>query len=477
VGEDHGVFQVWLFFFAKLGAMGRPRFALNQGRSGRFRYDQPMRGFLFAGLMLGLLSGVAGAAAPILSPHDDGGMVRQFYLLRHDDLAWSGDAQAKAHARQAFAVLSRAASEGLDAGRYRAFVEGDDKVANDVSLSKAVLTYMHDLSVGRADLRAVDTDVELPKAAQDFPPMLDAALRQDRLEALLESLAPRHEGYAALKAALKTSLAQSDGKADIIAANMERWRWLPASLEPDRIMVNTASADLEMWLGGKLVLTSRVIVGKPSTPTPILRAEGAGLTINPPWNVPHSIAAREILPKLKRNPAWLAKNDMVLLNGPAGDPQGVHIDWRKIPAGSFPYQIRQYPGPRNPLGQIKLELPNRFDVYLHDTPGKADFQKEARHRSHGCVRVEKILPLANYALGGDIAAMQTITQAMEQGDTAYMPLHKKLPVYFLYWTAVPGADGELRFYKDVYDRDKRLIAAMHSQALRIAAWDAPCTKG
>lgn len=436
-----------------------------------------MRQFFFAGLVLGLFSIAADAAMPVPRASANGGTVGEFYLLRHGALAWDGDAQAKSHARQAIAVLARAASEGLDPGRYRAFVEGDDKAANDASLSKAVLAYMHDLSIGRDELKTVDADVELPKAVPDFPALLEAALRQDRLDAMFEELAPRHQSYAVLRTALKTSMAQADGKADIIAVNMERWRWLPAKLEPDRVMINAASAELELWLDDKLVLTSRVIAGRPSNPTPLLRAEGAGITVHPPWNVPHSIAAKEILPKLKRNPAWLAKNDMVLLNGPAGDPQGLHVNWRGIPAGSFPYQIRQYPGLHNPLGQIKLELPNRFDVYLHDTPGKADFRKNARHLSHGCVRVEKILPLASYALGGDIGAMLAVTQAMEGDDTAYLPLHKKLPVYFLYWTAVPASDGGLQYFEDVYGRDRRLIAAQRSQALRLASWAQPCTKG
>ena len=136
----------------------------------------------------------------------------------------------------------------------------------------------------------------------------------------------------------------ASARADTIAANMERWRWLPRQLEADRIVINVADARLDLFLGGNQVLTSRVIVGKPATRTPILRADGAGVTVNPPWTVPASIAAREILPKLKRNPAYLVSQDMVLLDGPAGDPQGLHVNWRAIPAGHFPYKLRQHPG-------------------------------------------------------------------------------------------------------------------------------------
>lgn len=251
-------------------------------------------------------------------------------------------------------------------------------------------------------------------------------------------------------------------RADIIAANMERWRWMPRKLEADRIMINAADATLTLWLGGIQVLESRVVVGRPSDPTPILRAEGAGITINPFWTVPASIAAKEILPKLKRDPSWLAHHDMVLLNGPADDPHGEHIDWRRISARSFPYRIRQNPGAENPLGRIKIELPNRFDVYLHDTPGKSAFELSARGLSHGCVRVEQILPLASYALSGSLDAVGRITQAIDSGDTQSMPMRDKLPVYFLYWTAFVDKSGTVQFRPDLYGRDRRLIAATQS---------------
>ena len=420
-----------------------------------------------------LLFSVSGMVPSHAQPAGDGDPLGQFYRQRLEALAWSGDAKANAHAQQALAVLARARGEGLDPESYRVLGEGDDRQANDASLTRAVLTYMRDVSIGRPELRSVDRDMGLQTQSPDFAAMLNDALRQDRLTKMLEGLSPQHAGYLALKAALP----DSGEKSDIVIANMERWRWLPAVLEPDRIMVNAAGSQLELWLGGKLMLTSRVVVGRRTSPTPMLRAEGAGITVNPPWTVPRSIAAKEILPKLKRNHAWLVSQDMVLLDGPPGDPQGLGINWRAIPAGTFPYQIRQYPGPHNPLGQIKLELPNRFDVYLHDTPNKAAFERSARQLSHGCVRVEQILPLASYALAADLSAMQQITQAIDSGKTSTIPLKKKLPIYFLYWTAVADSEGKVQYQPDVYGRDRRLIAVMRSKQLRIASIDPPCTRG
>jgi len=401
----------------------------------------------------------------------DGGSTSRFYQQRGNALAWNGRA---AETRQALTALDHAAEDGLDPERYRV-AGGGDAAARDVALSAAVLHYMSDLSIGRADLQKLDADVALPVRSFDAPQALEQALRGGRLSLLLAGLAPHHTEYAFLKSALART---SEGPArDTIAANMERWRWLPDALEPNRIVINVADAQLQLWLAGKPVLASRVIVGRPSNPTPILRAEGAGVTVNPPWTVPHSIAVKEILPKLKANYTYLASQDMVLLNGPAGDPQGLHVDWRAVRAGTFPYRVQQHPGSRNALGRVKIELPNRFDVYLHDTPGKAAFARANRAVSHGCVRVEQILPLASYALSGELQTMEQITQAIDAGETKFLPLRATLPVYFLYWTAFADAGGELQLRPDLYGRDKRLIAAMGTRPLRIAANMIACNKG
>ena len=259
----------------------------------------------------------------------------------------------------------------------------------------------------------------------------------------------------------------ASSRADTIMADMERWRWMPRVLEPDRIVINAAAADLVLVLGNHVVLTSRVIVGRPRDRTPILRAEVVGLTVNPSWTVPTTIAAREILPKLKRNRNWLAAHDMVLLNGPPGDPTGLTVNWRAIRADKFSYRLRQQPGPENPLGQIKIDLPNRFDVYLHDTPGRSAFARRDRHLSHGCVRVESIVPLASYAMSSDLDSMEMILSAIETGETTYMRLHRKLPVYFLYWTAFPGPDGAIAFRPDIYGRGVPVLASLR-RPLRVA---------
>src|SRR6185295_16032762 len=186
-----------------------------------------------------------------------------------------------------------------------------------------------------------------------------------------------------------------------IEANMERWRWLPRELESRYVMINAADATLKVVADGETILSSKVIVGARDKPTPMFRAIATEVTVNPPWNIPSSIARNEILPLLRRDPGYLRSQHIVLLNGPKDDPYGARIDWKRISAKAFPYQLQQLPGADNALGALKLEMPNAFNVYLHDTPGKNAFTRNDRNLSHGCVRVEQILPLASVALDGD----------------------------------------------------------------------------
>ena len=251
------------------------------------------------------------------------------------------------------------------------------------------------------------------------------------------------------------------GRAAQIAANMERWRWLPRTLEPGHLRVNAADASVEAVKDGTVLIRSKVVVGEPDKRTPMLRTVAREITVNPPWNVPTSIAANEILPRLRRDPTYLRSQNIVLLNGPASDPHGLEIDWRMVSPSAFPFLLQQSPGPDNPLGFLKFEMPNGYSVFLHDTPGKAAFERESRTLSHGCIRVEQILALASFALSGDPAsAVGELSEAIATGETRSIPLPRPLPVYLLYWTALAREDGEVEFRPDVYGRDGRLIAAL-----------------
>jgi murein L,D-transpeptidase YcbB/YkuD len=222
-----------------------------------------------------------------------------------------------------------------------------------------------------------------------------------------------------------------------------------------------------------VVLASRVVVGDPGHPTPVLEARIRGLVLNPAWTIPESIVAEEILPELRRNPRHLVDHDIVILDRLDTDPYGLAADWSELSArGPLP-RLQQRPGPTNPLGRIKFDLPNRFDVYLHDTPATALFVQPVRTRSHGCVRVERAVELAAHLLARqDPGARDAVERAVATGATRWVPVDPAMPVYLLYWTAFVE-DDILHFRDDVYGRDRRLAIALGEAEAPAAAPLAP----
>jgi murein L,D-transpeptidase YcbB/YkuD len=250
-------------------------------------------------------------------------------------------------------------------------------------------------------------------------------------------------------------------RAQQIAANMERWRWLPRQFESRYVAVNVPDQSVQFVKDGDVVLTSRVVVGRKTSATPLIRTEIQTVVVNPPWNIPGDIAARDLLPHLKRNANYLATKNMVVMDAPTSDPHGRKINWRNIKAAEFPYAIRQLPGPTTALGSVMLDSPNDFDVYLHDTPNKKLFALNTREISNGCVRVQAIFPLASLALTGDVEdGMGMINEARRTRETQRLPLENPVPVYFLYWTASVDKEGSVDFRPDRYGRDAVLIAAL-----------------
>lgn len=253
----------------------------------------------------------------------------------------------------------------------------------------------------------------------------------------------------------------ASARAQQIAANMERWRWIPRRFENRYIAVNVPDQSLDFVRNGEVVLSSRVIVGRKVSPTPITRSTIVAVVANPPWNIPGYIAARDLLPHLRRNANYLTSKNMIVLDAPPDDPHGRTIDWRNIKAAEFPYAIRQLPGPGTALGQLMLDSPNDFDVYLHDTPNKNLFASSHREVSNGCVRVQEIFSLASLAIADDESQGEgMITQALETHETQRIALEQPLPVYFLYWTAAANSEGGVQFRPDRYNRDAPLIALL-----------------
>lgn len=259
---------------------------------------------------------------------------------------------------------------------------------------------------------------------------------------------------AALNVPVQTRLHQ-------IVQNMERWRWQAQDFGQRHVLVNIPTYTLDIMDRGQSVMSMRVVVGKPSWPSPVLSSTMTNVILRPDWTVPPSIATKELLPILRANPGYLAQHNMrVAYVSKSGvknvDPRS--INWSRVSPQSFPYRIRQDPGPRNPLGTVKFMFPNRFQVYLHDTTARSLFAKSERALSHGCIRVEKPVDLAEYILRSEQQWSREriqATMAQSQRVARTIPLSEPVPVHLVYRTAWVKEDGTVQFRPDVYGYDKQ----------------------
>ena len=246
-----------------------------------------------------------------------------------------------------------------------------------------------------------------------------------------------------------------------VELNLERWRWIPRDLGDTHVLVNIPGFDLELTQGRDAPWRTRVVAGKAFTPTPVFSDRIVAIVVNPPWNVPESIAVNEYLPELRKNPSALARHGIKILEGSgekAHEVDPARVKWESVDADHFPYRLRQDPGENNPLGRLKFDLTNDFHIYLHDTPGDAAFDRSGRDLSHGCIRVQNALELAD-RIAGD-AAKDKIHEALEQPEERRVELDAKIPVHIFYWTAWADEAGELHFAPDVYGFDAPQRAAL-----------------
>jgi len=248
--------------------------------------------------------------------------------------------------------------------------------------------------------------------------------------------------------------------------NLERWRWLPKDLGRRHIIVNIAAFELEVMDGDSLVMSMRVVVGRPFNRTPVLSDTMRYLVLNPYWHVPSSIATTELLPKLKRDPSYLARYKLRVFPSSRLDAQEVDpatVNWSTITAAHFPFLLRQDPGPRNSLGRIKFMFLNKYHVYLHDTPARPLFEETQRDFSHGCIRIQHPIELALYLLRHDPRwDRNALLAALDDAEDRSVPLPEPMPIHLLYWTAWADADGTIQFRRDIHDRDLPLFTALRA---------------
>lgn len=251
-----------------------------------------------------------------------------------------------------------------------------------------------------------------------------------------------------------------DKRIEDLRINLERARWIVHHLPEDFLVVNIAGYNIRRIINDSTVYYSRVIVGKHYHETPIFDGSMTYIEINPTWTLPYSIATKETLPKLKKNPEYLKEKKMIILDRDGKEVDPSTINFQELSRKNFPYTLRQKAGPHNALGEVKFMFPNHYAVYLHDTPARSLFSREERAFSHGCIRLDKKWELF-LNLMGDEWRMERINEILESEKTTVVKLKTPIEIILLYWTAGADIDDNLFFNKDIYDRDAIVIKELN----------------
>jgi murein L,D-transpeptidase YcbB/YkuD len=389
-----------------------------------------------------------------------------FYQSRQYLPGWVDGVETTPHWKDLIQQLKYSAVHGLDPARYRVAefetlreqsqdsVRGTqfpiDRVPElDAKMTYAYLQYAADLLGWSHNPGEVHRNWLADSKKEDLAARLADAVANNHVRASLEDLAPTHPQYKGLQAALALERSTPSGHGDQIRMNMERWRWAPHDLGERYILVNVPAYVMQVMEGERPVLSMRVIVGDPEHQTPLFSDEMTYVVFSPYWNIPPDILREETLPRVARDPDFLRRNNIEVV-GTTGDDEvdPASIDWSDESA-TRNVRLRQRPGDDNALGLVKFIFPNNFNVYLHDTPSDRLFFKERRCLSHGCIRIEDPIAMANYVMRDQPEWTEPrIRSAMSAGKEQTVKLKTPIPVHIGYWTAWVEPDGKTVTYTD-----------------------------
>ena len=412
---------------------------------------------------------------------------RDFYATRSDAL-WASTTGLNDRARQVVGEISHADDWGLQATAFHlpaplSAAPATEALADaEIKLSLAILKYARHARGGRLEPSSVSRKFDQKPPLFEPMSVLQGIAAADSPSAYLQSLHPTHVQFHKLREALvvaRQAAPDTGTNAPSIAqilANMERWRWMPADLGPFYVWDSLPEQYTSVYDGGKEVLREKIVVGKLSSPTPIFSADMQLVIFHPSWGVPPGMKANELWPALRNSGGgWFsdkplassvlrARGLQVTRAGGFVDPD--HIDWNAVNIQS--YEFQQASGPQNVLGAVKFRFPNRHDVYMHDTPERNLFSGSVRAFSHGCMRVQNPMHLAEVLLSHDKGwSLDKIK--IEERHGGEVKLTTPIPVHITYFTLTVDEAGTLHQYPDIYGLDSRVASALEGHAVQVAS--------
>ena len=432
------------------------------------------------------------------SDRDDHAALVEFYSGAADPI-WTSKIGFTVRAAQAIAEIRKADDWGLKAAAFdlpEAFPESqattEQLAASEIKLGVAVLKYARHARGGRLDPRSVHRIFDQKPTIYDPKTLISAIAVSDAADAYLRDLHPKHPQFEKLRQVLLAArfmkgehtsspsvspATRSNSEIQRLIVNMERWRWMPVDLGEFYVWDSVPEQMTMVFDKDKQVLAEKIIVGKPSSPTPIFTADMLLVIFRPSWGVPPGMKAHELWPQLKNaGGGWffssgasavLKGHDLIVMQG--GRPVNPDsINWNNVDIRH--YEFTQPPGPKNLLGNVKFRFPNKHNVYMHDTPERHLFGGGIGQRvfSHGCMRVQNPMRLAEVLLAHDKGwDKDKVAEYVRRGGE--IKLTTPIPVHITYFTAWVGGDGSLEARPDVYAVDSRTASALEGQSVQVAS--------
>lgn len=391
-------------------------------------------------------------------------LVHSFYQKRAGMAIWfTNDAEALNLRRQLISLLDHCEEKGLDKYNYayeplKLYLQEDAFPANkkmlyDYLYTDVAISYLKDIQTGYGIEKMMSYD-EFSSGTKSkdnllLLELLGTVKNKQSLEQVVKRLEPATEEYLQLSRALVQELSTgSTENCSRLKTALNYCRWIHHFQFEKYIVINIASATLRYIEKDSVLLEMKIVAGKPNTPTPRFAAHCNEVILYPYWNVPHSIAVKEILPSVK-----VAVGVLELLNMQVVDKKGAVINpntvqWSAYNAKNFPYHFRQSTGCDNALGIIKFNLTSPYSVYMHDTNMKSAFAASKRYFSHGCIRLEKPVELANYLLTEPLDS-KFLAACLKNQRPLHVPLQQEVPVLVIYATAAVDS-GQAVFYDNIY---------------------------
>jgi murein L,D-transpeptidase YcbB/YkuD len=385
-------------------------------------------------------------------------LVQKFYAINHEPLYWFSTKKDTKRATEWLTAIETAKESGqvsrkLMTGQIRTAMLPKNmrnkvlKANTDRQITSLVLNFIKELQEVKVHFDYDEVSASRPDSVYIY--QLMNSKEKGPVSQIISKLDCQDPDYQVLKRFLKDSIADKNSlKYKSVVQSMNILKYLSIYGQSEYIVANIPETQVRYYQNGKLKLQMKSVVGRKKNPTPTIASHITNIVTFPFWNVPFSIASKELLPKVQKDESYLERNNFEVVDGKGNVIDDSDLNWDSYTEKNFPYFFRESTGPNNSLGVLKFNLGNPFSIYLHDTNSKSGFAKDSRFLSHGCVRLEKPIELADLLTRGKVNVWELKT-GQKDTESKILKLDQKIPVFIIYMPVV--VDGQkVTFLKDVY---------------------------